>query len=156
MNGCCNDDYSFTHIYKIIKFVDTLANKLVQAQIVQNQVERKASKAKKKSPTKKPKANNSRRGHGRGAHIIHDSSSSLSSETDEQWERPSTRPAYDPNTIVLDGDDEFIGGPAMNFTRNLATARAISVEDSMCLKVNVRINGKIESFQMSPVSCSTN
>lgn len=64
------------------------------------------------------------------------------------------RPAqqHDPNTIVLDCDDEFFGGPAVNFTRNIAGADAVSMEQSQEMKVNVRINNKIEQFQMNPVS----
>lgn len=62
------------------------------------------------------------------------------------------RPQYDPNTIVLDYDDEFIGGPAVNFTRDIAGANAVSMEQSQEMKVNVRINNKIEQFQMNPVS----
>lgn len=58
---------------------------------------------------------------------------------------------HDPNTIVLDCDDVFDGVPAVSYTRNFATASAVSAEESMELKVNVRINGKIEHFYMNPV-----
>lgn len=63
----------------------------------------------------------------------------------------SNHQPYDPNTIVLDCDDAFDGVPAVSYTRNFATASAVTAEESTELKVTVRINGKIEHFYMNPV-----
>lgn len=79
------------------------------------------------------------------------SESDLSFEDEAPVARPA-RSVHDPNTIVLDCDDEFIGGPSVNFTRNVAAAAAVSAEESRELKVTVKINGKIDHYQMNAVS----
>lgn len=60
--------------------------------------------------------------------------------------------AYDPNTIVIDCDDEFFGGPSVAFSRNIAQANAISNEDKQSLKVSVKVNNTIEQFELNAVS----
>lgn len=133
-----------------------MASNLVETQKQQNAMERRTKKVNKKSPTKK-QSNKNRRRRSLRKDFDHDSSDS-SSDSDMlirlsgRQARLASRQVHDPNTIVLDCDDEFFGGPAVNFTRNLATASAISMEDNMDLKVSVRISGKIESFHMNTVS----
>lgn len=140
--------------------VDTLANNLVEAKRLQSQIERKAAKSTKRKSPKKPTGKRSAR--GRRARAGNLDSSDLSTSDSEaplcstSQGQGRTRPAYDPNTIVLDCDDEFFGGPAVNFTRNVAAATAVSVEESMDLKVNVRIKGEIEQFVMNSVSFISN
>lgn len=138
----------------VIFIVETLTNKMVETERLQSQMERKASKSSKRKSPKKPTGR--RTGRARRAPAM-DLDSDLTSSDSEgaaclpgrAQNRP--RPVYDPNLIVLDCDDEFIGGPAVNFTRNVAAASAVSVEESMELKVNVRIKGEINHFHMSPV-----
>lgn len=136
--------------------VDTLQSHLVEVQRMQSQLERKTTKASKnrKSP-KKPTAARSRT---RSRRVQLDSSDLSSSDSDaplcssSRAQQARSRPAYDPNTIVLDCDDEFIGGPAVNLNRNVAAASTVCVEESMDLKVTVRIKGKMEQYHMNPVS----
>lgn len=141
---------------------DTLAKGLVDTEKLQKQ-KSKATKATKTSPSKR-----TQRAGRRGVLAQHsmrnyvelddlDSDSDLDDPIAAHFafsahRVPMRRTPRDPNTIVLDCDDEFDGGPAVNFTRNIAGANAVSVEQSQEMKVNVRINTKIEQFQMNPVS----
>ncbi|XP_031620607.1 uncharacterized protein LOC116339091 [Contarinia nasturtii] len=128
---------------RLKKIGDTLNSKMVQTKRVQVQKERLASK--KKSPKKRTTRGRRQR------RIVDSDLSDLDSEDSDEpaTSNGPTRRPYNPNLIVLDCDDEFIGGPAVNVTRNLATASVVSVEESMDLKVSVRINGKIEHFFMN-------
>lgn len=136
-----------------MSLVDTMANNLEQNQLFRSVEKKKTSKVPKKTPPKKPAA---RRGRGRGRRNdyvdLYDSNSMEISAVSSSSQ--SSRPAHDPDTIVLDCEDEFIGGPAVNFTRNLATAAAVSTEDKMDVKVSVKISGKVEAFPMSQVSAA--
>lgn len=126
---------------------------MVKTELIQSQSQRKATKASKKNSSKK--TTHSRL---RSRRVQLDSSDLSSSDSDaplcssSRTQRAQSRAAYDPNTIVLDCDDEFIGGPAVNLNRNVAAASTVSVEESMDLKVTVRIKGELEQYQMSPVS----
>lgn len=128
-------------------------------------IEKKIEKrnASKSSKTKSPPKRNARGRPARRQRYVDSDLDVTDSDSDtpisqmlSRASRPSprrpSRPAHDPNTIVLDCDDEFIGGPAVAFSRNLANAEAISAEDSKSLKVHVKINNKIEQYEMNPVS----
>lgn len=59
----------------------------------------------------------------------------------------------DPNVIYLDCDDEFVGGPEMKITRNLAANNSFSFEDNEEIKVSVKINNnEVDQYKMRPVS----
>lgn len=135
--------------------LDKLANNLVEAKRLQDQIERTAAKA---AIASKNKSKSKKRGGGKNSRtraLNMDSSDLSSYDSDERVSTASSsRQPYNPNLIVLDCDDEFDVGPAVNFTRNVAAANSVSVEDSMDLKVNVKINGKIEKYQMNSVSQS--
>lgn len=60
--------------------------------------------------------------------------------------------AHASNVIVLDCDDAFIGGPEVRIERDLAAAPACTAEDNAALKINVRINGNVESYDLRRVS----
>lgn len=145
--------------------LDSMVKGLMDMEKIEKKNEKQKSKAKnakvtKSSPSKRAQRC-ARRGapHGRRNFVeIPDMDSDSDSEfgqsaatftTAHHGRRP---PPHDPNTIVLDCDDEFFGGPAVQFTRNIAGANAVSMEQSLEMKVNVRINNKIEQFQMNPVS----
>lgn len=162
IEGLFNNNWHFGHwlddeFERIFYFAETLAKNLKDNSTFQEKESKKSSKTSKTKSPPKRKAANSRRGRqattSRRRHDDYDLDSS-DSDMDEPLARPTqpTYPVHDPNLIVLDCDDVFEGVPAVNFTRNLATASAISVEDSTELKVSVRINGKIESYYMNPVS----
>lgn len=142
--------------------VDTLAKGLVDTEKIEKRIEKqiKVSKAKK---TKSPPKRGARGRPQRRQHVFEDidldlTDSDLDNEpvmsltTSRSPRRAPRQAPRDPNTIYLDCDDEFIGGPAVAFSRNLAEADAISVEDSQGLKVNVKIHNKIEQYSMNPVS----
>lgn len=143
-----------------------MAKGLKDTEKIQKVIDKRKSntaKAKKNSPSKR--AQRATRRGGRNVRRNFVEPDEIDSDSDSDLEesvavpfftathaRPARRPQHDPNTIVLDCDDEFVGGPAVNFTRNIAGANAVSVEQSQEMKVNVRINTKIEQFQMNPVS----
>lgn len=136
-------------------FADTLAKDMEYHEI--QQVEK--TKAKKpKTPPKRSAVAARQSPKGRGGRRTASSRSrsryidfgELDSSDSDVHER-APRSTYDPNTIVLDCDDEFFGGPAVNVTRNLAAATAVSTDESMELTVSVNINGKIEKYQMNSV-----
>lgn len=118
---------------------------------MKDQSDRNVNKALKASRTKESKKRSpNKRGRQR---VIY--SSDTSDENDDELSTnfvQANRPVHDPNTIVLDCDDEFIGGPAVNLNRNLATASTLIAEDYLDLKVNIRIAGKIEQYQSNAVS----
>lgn len=132
-----------------------MQSNLVEAKRIQSQLERKATKATKASKRSSPKKSTAIRSRMRSRRVQLDSSDLSSSDSDAPLCSSSriqrARSRYDPNTIVLDCDDEFIGGPAVNLNRNVAAASTVSVEDSMDLKVTVRIKGKMEQYHMNPV-----
>lgn len=129
-----------------------MANNLHETDRQQSRIEKNVAKASKRKSPKKSKGKSApRRGRGRSDQTSSDSD--VPSCSTSQSSQGRSRTAYDPNTIVLDCDDEFIGGPAVNFTRNVGAATAVSLEDSMDLKVNVRVKGQIDYFYMNPVSC---
>lgn len=146
--------------------IDSLQKGLVDTDKIQNRVDKRKSKAskatKKNSPSKRAQRAMVRRGGQRGRRNfveIDDIDSDSDSDLDQSVAaftsaatHRARRPPHDPNTIVLDCDDEFEGGPAVNFTRNIAGANAVTMEQSQEMKVNVRVNNKIEQFQMNPVS----
>lgn len=137
---------------KTFRIVDTLANKMEQTNLMRDQMDRKNAKKSKPSKAKASKHRSpNKRLRASSRRMAAESSQTTDSSDDEPLSRPS-RPVHDPNTIVLDCDDEFIGGPAVNFSRNIAQASAVSVEESMDLRVSVRIYGKIEQFQTNAVS----
>lgn len=138
-----------------------MANNLHETDRLQSRIEKNVAKASKRKSPKKPKGRSApRRGRGRLSRnlaVYYDSDQSSSNSdvpscSTSQSSQGRSRSAYDPNTIVLDCDDEFIGGPAVSFTRNVAAATAVSLEDTMDLKVNVRVKGQIDYFYMNPVS----
>lgn len=131
--------------------IDTLAKGLVDTEKIEKRIAKK--KTSKASKTKSPPKRN-------GRFDVDSDLESTDSDDDVpivnrrstgRSARPSHRRAHDPNTIVLDCDDEFFGGPAVAFSRNIAGANAISIEDSKELKVSVKINNKIEPFEINPV-----
>lgn len=148
--------------------LDSLAKGLVDTEKIEkrmNQQKTAKNAQTKKSPPKRAQLaqraqRTGRRNRLRGTHVFvqMDSDSDLDSDLDAPIATNATThpvrraPPHDPNIIVFDCDDEFASGPAMNFTRNLAGADVVSVEQSQEMKVSVRINNKIEQFQMSPVS----
>ncbi|XP_055324738.1 uncharacterized protein LOC129579102 [Sitodiplosis mosellana] len=138
---------------RLKKIGDTLQNNLVEAKRLQGQMERNIAKASKRKSPKKPTGARPRGRRGRAVNLNPSDMSSSDSDaplcSSNRAVQGRSQPAYDPNTIVLDCDDEFIGGPAVTFTRNVAAASAVSVEESKDLKVTVRINGKIEHYYMN-------
>lgn len=131
---------------------------LVDTDKLQKGIDKRKSKATKNSPSKRTQRAVRRGGHrGRRNYVEIDDMTS-DSDLDESVAahfapaHHARRPPHDPNTIVLDCDDVFVGGPAVNFTRNIAGANAVSVEQSQEMKVSVRINNKVEQFRMNPVS----
>lgn len=148
-----------------VSITDTLARGLVDTEKIEKRIAKtKASKAVKASKNKSPPKRNGRalRSGQRKQHRFDVDSDLESTDSDDDIPimnrrilgcspRRNNRPAHDPNTIVLDCDDEFFGGPAVAFSRNIAGANAISIEDSKGMKVSVKINNKIEHFEMNPV-----
>lgn len=147
---------------------ESLAKGLVDTEKIEKKIDKqktsktaKNAKATTKSPSKRAQrfARRSRQ-HGARDFVELDFDSDSDLDLDESFEPESIppnhvsahRPPHDPNLIVLDCDDEFMGGPAVNFSRNIAGANAVSMEQSQEMKVNVRVNNKIEQFQMNPVS----
>lgn len=65
------------------------------------------------------------------------------------YNRPTNNQDYD--TIVLDCDDIFKGGPSVQITRNLAESNSCMTDDNTELQVNVRVNGKLEEYTMRRV-----
>lgn len=142
------------------RFLDTLANNLVSPEKLQT----KSSTVTSKQAASKRNARKTNV--PRTAHILPTTSRQRRrrniylddisfSESDISFDEPisiNPRAVHDPNTIVLDCDDEFIGGPTVNFTRNVAAAAAVSAEESRELRVTVKINGKIEYYEMNAVS----
>lgn len=143
-----------------------MAKNLVDTKKIEKKIEKKIDQQKSKvsratktkSPTK-PKARG-RATRRRGVFDLEDSdlvmidsdlAMPLTTSSLSQRE-PRQSSHQDHNTIVLDCDDAFIGGPAMVFSRNLAEADAISIEDSQGLNVNVKIFNNIEQYSMNPVS----
>lgn len=149
--------------------LDSLAKGLVDTETIEKRIDKKTSKdaknvAAKKAPAKKSPSKRSqrynRRGRGGPRNMVEvsESDSDLNSDSDDAMSaamnvvQHRARPR-DPNTIYLDcDDDEFMGGPAVNVTRNIAGANCVSQEQSQEMKVNVKISGKIEHFQTNPVS----
>lgn len=147
--------------------IDSLTKGLVDTEKIEEGIDKKqkvlkGKMAAKKSPTKRAQRNGGGGGRRRSARNVSyvDSDSDSDSYLNTLIESNTTtahhavhRPQqHDPNTIVLDCDDEFFGGPAVNFTRNIAGANAVTAEQSQEMKVNVRINNKVEQYQMNQVS----
>lgn len=137
---------------------DSLAKGLVDTAKIEKHMENKQKMVQnpqvKKSPSKRAQRRNRRRS-GIRNYVEMDSDSDSDSPiapnatTDHVHRRAQP---HDPNTIVLDCDDDFKGGPAVTFTRDVAGANAVSIEQTQEMKVSVRINTKIVQFQMNPVS----
>lgn len=137
--------------------IDTMQKGLVDTEKIQKGIDKQKSK---KSPSKRTQRAAQRVGRrGRRNYVELDDMDSDSDSDDEPIAaffmpaHHARRQQHDPNTIVLDCDDVFIGGPAVNFTRDIAGASAVSVEQSQEMKVSVRINNKVEQFRMNAVSC---
>lgn len=65
------------------------------------------------------------------------------------YNRPTNNHDYD--TIVLDCDDIFKGGPSVQITRDLGGANSCITDDNTELQVNVRVNGKVNKYTMRRV-----
>lgn len=65
------------------------------------------------------------------------------------YNRPTNNHDYD--TIVLDCDDMFKGGPSVQITRDLGGANSCITDDNTELQVNVRVNGKVNKYTMRRV-----
>lgn len=134
----------------------TLQKGLVDTEKIEN---KRKSKAPKTSPPKRAQQTARRPPPGRRGRRNYvelddmDSDSDLDEPAAAQFVPARNARRHDSNTIVLDCDDVFAGGPAVNFTRDIAGANAVSVEQSQEMKVTVRINNKVEQFRMNPVSC---
>lgn len=63
--------------------------------------------------------------------------------------RPTNNHDYD--TIVLDCDDIFKGGPSVQITRNVDGANSCITDDNTELQVNVRVNGELNKYTMRRV-----
>lgn len=119
---------------------------------IQDRIDKQKSKAKKTSPSKRSQQAAQRGGRRSQRNYVELDDLDSDSDCDEPLANNAHRQHHDPNTIVLDCDDVFNGGPAVNFTRDIAGASAVSVEQSQEMKVSVRINSKVEQFLMNPVS----
>lgn len=64
----------------------------------------------------------------------------------------SHRQAHASNVIMIDCDDGYAIGPAMAIERNLAAAPVCTAEDNAAVKISVRINGVVESYDLRRVS----
>lgn len=112
----------------------------------------------KSSPPKRnrPTAQRRSRGHGHGRsrrrrNIEPSDDSSLDSDDNNIITNARSHNVHDPNTIVLDCDDMFIGGPSVQISRNLTESNACSAEDNLEINVSVRVNGKVQKYIMRPV-----
>lgn len=61
---------------------------------------------------------------------------------------------YDPNVITIDCDDGYYFGanPEVRIERNLTTAPSCEAADNAALQVKVRIDNKIETYDLRKVS----
>lgn len=65
------------------------------------------------------------------------------------YNRPTNNHDYE--TIVLDCDDMFKGGPSVQITRNLGEANSCLTDDNTELQVSVRVNGNFNKYTMRRV-----
>lgn len=61
---------------------------------------------------------------------------------------------YDPNVISIDCDDGYYhgGNTQVQIERNLTAAPSCEAADNAPIKVNIRLNSKIESYDLRKVS----
>lgn len=152
-------------IHVLCCFIDTLAKGLVDTEKIEKQITKNKNKKvlKTKSPPKRTRTRqinyvdsdddltNSDAEPSIMA-MVNSTRRSIRRSCSIQRVQRAQRSAYDPNIIVLDCDDEFIGGPAVAFSRNIAGANTISAEDQQGLKVSVKVSNKIEQFDLNAVS----
>lgn len=130
-----------------LKLAEEKANKASPKPVIESP--KKEAKKRRAPPT----AGRRRRANGRRRVTYEDEDEIISSD-DEVIQSRSNYQNDDPNTIVLDADDIFIGGPKVQISRNLNEVAACSTVENTEIQVSVRVNSKIDKYTMRPVSDS--
>lgn len=107
---------------------------------------KRAEPKKRKQPVSRGRSRRSRRFQIDCDEAEYDSGGDI---TPSNYNPPTNNHDYE--TIVLDCDDIFKGGPSVQITRNLADANSCITDDNAELQVNVRVNGKLNKYTMRRV-----